>query len=231
MLLAIDTATTTASLALYDPTQDRLLGEWTWQARRRQTQDVLSAATTLLAQFDCRPQDLDWLAVTTGPGSFTGVRIGISLVKGMAMGLEQPPRVVGIPTLRVTAQPWLKPAAAGPMPAQVCAYIQAGRGRYNWVMFPPDGAPQLPRAEDHSVGVVAEFVNALACESMPVWLVGEATAELSAAVGPLASVTLLDDVSSLRRAGHLAALAAAAIAAGQDGPLADLRPLYLRKPG
>ncbi len=231
MLLAIDTATTTASLALYDPIGDRLLGEWTWQARRRQTQDVLSAATTLLAQFECQPGDVDRLAVTTGPGSFTGVRIGISLVKGMALGLERPPRVVGIPTLRVTAQPWLKPAAAGPTPARVCAYIQAGRGRYNWVIFAPDGSPQLPVAEDHGVGVAEEFAAVLARESMPVWLVGESTVELVEAVAQMETVTLLDDVSSLRRASHLACLAATAIAAGQDGPLADLRPLYLRKPG
>ena len=50
MLLALDTATATASLALYDLTRDTLVAEWTWQARRRHTQDLLGAAQTLLQQ-------------------------------------------------------------------------------------------------------------------------------------------------------------------------------------
>ena len=88
MLLALDTATATASLALYELTRDTLVAEWTWQARRRHTQDLLGAAQTLLHQAGATPAALTALAVTTGPGSFTGVRIGISTVKGMALGLK-----------------------------------------------------------------------------------------------------------------------------------------------
>ena len=80
MLLALDTATTTASLAVYDLTAQQLLAELTWQARRRQTQDLLVTAQQLLAQLNLTPQALTALAVTTGPGSFTGVRIAISAV-------------------------------------------------------------------------------------------------------------------------------------------------------
>jgi tRNA threonylcarbamoyladenosine biosynthesis protein TsaB len=231
LLFALDTATTTASLALYDLTAARLLGEWTWQARRRQTQDVLGAAQILLDKFNCRPADLHWLAVTTGPGSFTGVRIGISLVKGMGLGLPTPPRVVGVPTLRVTAQPYLQPAAACATPPQVWAYIQAGRGRYNWVTFPSDGKPAMPQAGDHAAGTIESFSAVLAQTAMPIWLVGESTSELERAVANLPHVTLLNEVSALRRAGQLASIAAAAIAAGEDQPLSDLRPLYLRQPG
>ena len=76
------------------------------------------------------------LAATTGPGSFTGVRIALSTLKGMALGLSQPPQVIGLPTLAVTAAPWLTVAGSvgSPLGADVvvCAYLQAGRGRYNW---------------------------------------------------------------------------------------------------
>ena len=64
----------------------------------------------------------------------------------------------------------------------------------------------------------------------PLWLMGEATADLHAAVAPLAHVTMIDAVTSLRRAGHLARLAVQAIAAGQVDSLAALQPLYLRNP-
>lgn len=232
MLLALDTATTTASLAVYDLTTDQLLGEWTWQARRRQTQDLLPSARTLLAQLQRTPQDLTALAVTTGPGSFTGVRIAISVAKGMAVGSSASLRIIGIPTLAVTAAPWLIPAGASNPPALVCAYIQAGRGRYNWVFFESDDLLRRPTAEDHGVGRVDEFVEALATiGERPLWLVGESTAEILEATSALSWVTTLDDVSGLRRAGQLARVAALHLNRGETDDTAMLQPLYLRKPG
>lgn len=232
MLLALDTATTTASLAVYDLTTDQLLGEWTWQARRRQTQDLLPIARTLLAQLQRTPQDLTALAVTTGPGSFTGVRIAISVAKGMAVGSSASLRIIGIPTLAVTAAPWLIPAGACDPPALVCAYIQAGRGRYNWVFFEPDDLLRRPGAEEHGVGRVDEFVEALATiGERPLWLVGESTAEILEATSALSWVTALDDVSGLRRAGQLAQVAALHLNRGETDDAATLQPLYLRKPG
>ena len=159
MLLALDTATTTASLALYDLAHDRLLGELTWEGRRRQTQDLLTAAQDLLRLLGIAPPQLSALAVTTGPGSFTGVRIGVSTVKGIALGLPDPPRVIGLPTLCVTAAPWLALAAAIRPQPTVCACIQAGRGRYNWTYFAA-GQPLLrPTAADHFAGTAAEFAD------------------------------------------------------------------------
>ena len=89
MLLALDTATATASLAVYDRTRDHLLGEMTWEGRRRQTQDLLVAARSLLDLLEVAPEQVTALAVTTGPGSFTGVRIAISAAKGIGLGLAR----------------------------------------------------------------------------------------------------------------------------------------------
>jgi tRNA threonylcarbamoyladenosine biosynthesis protein TsaB len=243
MLLALDTATTTASLAVYNIKTDQLLAEWSWQARRRQTQDLMVTAQRLLAQLNLVPGQLTALAVTTGPGSFTGVRIAISAAKGISLGLSTPPCAIGIPTLCVTAAPWLTVAHAASAnhsaeehaPVRVCAYIQAGRGRYNWALFPAgDPAASLlwrPTADEHGVGVAAEFVEMLsALAPTPVWLVGEQTAELSQSVAQLSHVCLVDAVSSLRRAGQLARLAALQLAAGVQESPAALQPLYLRAP-
>lgn len=231
MILALDTTTTTASLALYDLATDHLLLEMTWDARRRQTQDLLATAQRACELVERTPQQLTALAVTTGPGSFTGVRIGISTVKGIGLGLPQRPQVVGLPTLTVTATPWLA-VAAGLAPApRICACIQAGRGRYNWAWFEA-GAPDLrPGAADHHAGTAAEFATALAATvGAPVWLAGECGEDIRTAVAPLPHVAVLDAVSSLRRAGQLARLAAAAIAAGHADTLETLQPLYLRNP-
>ncbi len=227
MLLAIDTATATASLAVYNLEADRLLAEWTWQARRRQTQDLLGAAQTLLRQVDLAPADLTALAVTIGPGSFTGVRIGISTVKGIGLGLTKMPRVVGLPTLCVTAAPFL---ALLPEEAQLCAYMQAGRGRFNWAFFAPGKMLRRPTATEHANGTLAELVASMEQATSPIWLVGELTPALDEAVRDVAPVRTLDTVSGLRRAGSLARLAALHLAAGAEDGL-DVSPLYLSEPG
>lgn len=231
MLLALDTATATASLAVYDLTQQQLLAEWTWQARRRQTQDLLQTAQQILRQLDLTPAQLSALAVTTGPGSFTGVRIAISAAKGIGLGLPTPPQVIGLPTLSVTAAPWVPLLAATQPGALVCALIQAGRGRYNWCWFAGHALLQRPSATEHEGGTVAEFATRLTQRApQPIWLVGEIDAPLQQAVNGLPHVLVLDSVSSLRRAGHLARLAALHFAQGASESLKTLQPLYLRNP-
>jgi tRNA threonylcarbamoyladenosine biosynthesis protein TsaB len=230
MLLALDTATSTASLALYDLDNDHLLAEVTWQARRRQTQDLLVTANNLFRLVDLTPDALTALAVTTGPGSFTGVRISISVVKGMGLGLPRPPLIVGLPTVAVTAAPWFDAAGSAPG-VRICACIQAGRGRYNWAWF--TGADRLarPAAHAHHAGTTDELAAELTAHvSEPAWLCGEIAPDLTEAVGVLAHVTVLDNVSGLRRAGHLARLAAAHLAAGTHDALETLQPIYLRAP-
>lgn len=231
MLLALDTATTTASLALYDETKEQLLAEYTWEACRRQTQDLLVTAQQVLAQLEITPQDLTALAVTTGPGSFTGVRIGISTMKGIGLGLPTPPSVIGIPTLAVTAAPWLTPMQQVAPTSQLCALIQAGRGRYNWAFFAGNSLLWRPDVADHHGGTLSEFVTALEKQTdSPCWLVGEIDAALHTALEPLSHIIQVDAVSGWRRAGHLARLAALHLAAGTVDDLASLQPLYLRNP-
>lgn len=246
MLLAMDTATQTASLAIYDLDTDQLLAEWTWQSRRRQTQDLLVAAQNMLSQINLTASQLTALAVTTGPGSFTGVRIAVSAAKGISIGLPTLPRVVGIPTLAVTAMPWLpllhstmfESGQQGPV---VCAYLQAGRGRYNWAFFHKNTHLWLPTADDHWTGKTDEFATALInLAPQQIYLVGESTPDLRTAIDSLTYVCYLDDVSSMRRAGQLARCASRHLAAAPSDSdasnssasdrAAALQPLYLQAP-
>ncbi len=227
MLLAVDTATVTASVAVYDLANKVLLAESTWQARRRHTQELLTTAQALLMHVGVQPAELTALAVTTGPGSFTGVRIGLSAIKGIGLGLPTPPRVVGIPTLTVTAAPWL--AIAQATSAVIWAYIQAGRGRYNWAIFA--NGIYHPTATDHHAGSADDFAEALATRAdHPLWLVGEPAPDLVNAVAALKHVTLIDGIHAMRRAGVLAHLAAEQLALGHADDVATLQPLYLQEP-
>ncbi|MEX1018720.1 MAG: tRNA (adenosine(37)-N6)-threonylcarbamoyltransferase complex dimerization subunit type 1 TsaB [Litorilinea sp.] len=233
MLLAMDTATQTASLAVYDWQTPGLLAEWTWLARRRQTQDLMAAAQAMMTQVGLEMGDLSALAVTTGPGSFTGVRIAVSAAKGIGLGLPHTVPAVGLPVLSVTAAPWLAPAASAD--AQVWAYLQAGRGQLNWCIFHAPDPLWRPGAADHHAGSAADLGAALAHAKHPVWLVGEVTAAVEQTVlelgTALAHVTLVDAVSGTRRAGNLARLAGLHLhytqADTQANTLASLQPLYL----
>ena len=227
MLLALDSATASASIALFELETHQLLAEWSWQTRRY-TQDLLATAQLLLGQIEVRSDQITALAVTTGPGSYTGVRVAVSVAKGIGLGLPQLPQVVGIPTLSVTAAPWRALSNRQTPTPLICAYLQAGRGRYNWVLFGEQDALWRPGADDHGDGTAEEFCQALAEHSTAVWLVGELDATLARGVSALDHVVTLDAVSGWRRAGHLARLASAYFAAGVEDGLQGLQPLYLR---
>ncbi len=152
MLLALDTATATASVAVYDRQRRRLLSEITWQARRRHTQDLMPAVQQALAYAGAGVEQITALAVTTGPGSFTGVRIGISAVKGLGLGMVQTLQTVGVPTLSVTAAPWLdaagearRPLRSAPSCRPVAQSLQLGllRPRRSVAAAWPRGARPL----------------------------------------------------------------------------------------
>lgn len=120
MLLAIDTATRQISLALHDGAT--LLAEHTWPSDNQHTVQLAPGISRLLAQAGVRPSDLTAYAVTIGPGSFTGLRIGVAAAKGMAAASGAP--LVGINTLDVVVA-----GHPGTYSAALVALVQAGRGR------------------------------------------------------------------------------------------------------
>jgi tRNA threonylcarbamoyladenosine biosynthesis protein TsaB len=128
MLLAIDTATRLMSLALHDGQE--LLAEESWHTDNNHTAELAPAIRQLLFRGQASVDDLTALAVSTGPGSFTGLRIGIALAKGMASARGLP--LVGVSTLDTLA------AAQPQYPRHaLIAVVEAGRGRiiaatYRW---------------------------------------------------------------------------------------------------
>jgi len=123
-MLAIDTASEIAGLALFDGGELYLRQ---WPCVRAQTTQVLPAIHELLTQAGISLSDLTSVAVATGPGTFTGLRVGMSLAKGFAVGNSLP--VIGVPTLQATAFPWTR------IGAPIIAVVPAGRGRLVWQRF------------------------------------------------------------------------------------------------
>ena len=119
MLLAIDTSTQWMGLALFDGSQ--VISETVWQTQNHHTVELAPAIDSLFKRSGLLPERLKVLAVALGPGSFTSLRIGLAVAKGLALAQHLP--VIGVPTLDflVAAQPLEDVALA--------AVLQAGRSR------------------------------------------------------------------------------------------------------
>lgn len=96
MIVAIEAASTDLSLALAE-TDGTLVAEEGWTADQRRTHELLPRLLALLERSERTLEAASALAVGIGPGSFTGLRVAMSVAKGLAFGLRRP--VVGIPSL------------------------------------------------------------------------------------------------------------------------------------
>lgn len=130
MLLAIDTSTHYASVAVHDG--QRLLSERTWLANQDHTRTLLPNVQGVLDAAGATLSKLSGLAVALGPGSFNGLRVGLSTVKGFAIALDLP--VIGVGTLELVAEEYDLPVVT----------TSAGRGQvYLWRRGDAVGAVEL----------------------------------------------------------------------------------------
>lgn len=217
MLLALDTATHNISIALYDERQ--VWAEHTWFSDRNHTVELMPAIANVLAGLGLAPKALRGVAVAIGPGSFTGMRVALSVAKGLGLALGIP--IVGVPTLDVLAEPF----AGGRMP--VCAVVAAGRGRFCVGLYARQrgkwgrrGAFRLASPEQLAEGISEETIF---CGELN----AEAQDAISAALGERA--LFASPAYSVRRAAILAELAWERIRAGQGDELATLAPIYLHQ--
>jgi tRNA threonylcarbamoyladenosine biosynthesis protein TsaB len=98
-ILAVDTATISCSVAVIDNTA--VCAELTTCKKQTHSKHLMASIDSVLESADCRTGDLDGFAVTIGPGSFTGLRIGMATIKGLASAVDKP--VVGISSLEALA--------------------------------------------------------------------------------------------------------------------------------
>jgi tRNA threonylcarbamoyladenosine biosynthesis protein TsaB len=219
MLLAIDTATRTISLALYDG--GAVLAEATWQTANYHTVELTPAIESMLERAGVAPGDLQAIAVALGPGSYTGLRIGLGVAKGLILAVRGEMALVGIPTLDIVA------ASQPPLAERLCALAQAGRGRvsagfYVW-------GDEAWRAEGQPF--ITDWPNLVEQIEAPTLVCGELTPEGREALASLGERVILPGISDcLRRAGYLAELAWKRFTRGEIDDPVTLAPMYLREP-
>lgn len=214
MLLAVDTSTTQVGLALYDGAQ--VIGEYAWRSSQRHTVELAPAIADLLARCGVTMDDVHALGVALGPGSFTSLRVGLALVKGLALSRHIP--VIGIPTLDILANA----QAASKHPLAVA--IQAGRGRFalGWYKCSSKNGWQAQGpARVVTVQVLKDEVKE------PSLVCGEFTSDDRRELEKNNAVHLVPPSQSVRRPAVLAELAWKRWQAGDVDEEASLAPIYL----
>ena len=218
MLLAIDTSTDNISLALAQ--DNRVLVEFTWRCGQNHSVELLPRLAYLMERASVDLKSFSGVVVALGPGSFNGLRVGVTTAKGLAFSLNIP--VAGVSTLETSAY---QHAETG---LPVCPISNAGRDEVATALFQQKDGEWLRLMEEHITTVDAicagirdktvfcgEFVPAIAIR------LREELGE-KAVIPPWAAL--------VRRAGFLAELGQRRLEAGKHDNPSTLQPLYLRKP-
>ncbi len=214
MLLAVDTSTQTIGIALYDA--PRVLAEMHWQSKSHHTVELAATVKDLMARCGVSPEELTLLVCALGPGTFTGLRIGLAFAKGLALSLRIP--VIGIPTFDFLAAG--VPLSENPL---MCV-LPAGRSRLAVSWYKSNG-----EAWQQESGPVVMMPADLSEQiSGPTLITGEMTPEDRQVLGRKWKNALLTSPAfSVRRPALLAELGWQRWEAGQRDDPVSLAPIYL----
>jgi tRNA threonylcarbamoyladenosine biosynthesis protein TsaB len=208
-LLALDTALAACSVAVFD-TSSGVLASTSIPMRRGHAEALLPQVNRVMDEAGAPYSALDRIVVTVGPGSFTGLRVGVSAARGIALAASKP--AVGVSTLAAFAAPVLASRPGGP----VLALIDARNNQFYLQMF-GDGIDEAPR-----IAPLAEAIELAA--SGRIEIVGTGAAPLLAAWPTERPRPTLADAGEAPDILWVARLGADAI------PGAPPKPLYLRAP-
>ncbi|MGO9454864.1 MAG: tRNA (adenosine(37)-N6)-threonylcarbamoyltransferase complex dimerization subunit type 1 TsaB [Candidatus Binataceae bacterium] len=221
-VLGLDTGTSIASIAL--AVDGRIVGEISRPVTSHGAA-LPGAVEELLNKAGLRPSDLSGVAVGIGPGSFTGLRIGLSYAKGLVMASKA--KIVGVPSLDAIAIAALDSPAARPG-LMVCPLVDARKGEVYTALYEIMG----DGLEKVSWDVVMPLVRVISHLSQGAILAGDNQANDAAALlkDRGLDVTVLEQSALEARGRNVAALGAARIASGDSDPAGTLEPLYVRSP-
>ena len=216
-ILAIEASALTASVAVCE---DHLpLAAMTLQNGHTHSETLLPMVNQLLAHAGLTVADIDLFAVPVGPGSFTGIRIGVSLIKGLAFDSGKP--CVGLSSLEAMAY-----NLAG-CPGILCPVMDARRNQlYNALFTWKDG--KLIRLCEDRLIPATELAKELAGYNAPVYMTGEGSPILEKAAAGSLDLRLPSPLMATQNAVSVAELALVEYEKGNTVSDFELLPVYLR---
>lgn len=219
-ILAVDTSSIVATCAILD--EDKLIGEYILNHKRTHSQKIMPIIKEILESSELKPEYIDVFAVSIGPGSFTGLRIGVATIKSLAHVTNKP--VVGIPTLDALA--FNLPYSEGIIvPIMDARRNRVFTGIYKW----ENGS--LCVIQKQNVMELDELINILSKRNESIIVNGDGTLvyreKLLKALGD--RVLFAPKSANMARASSVAELALSRAKEGKLESFFDLVPDYLRK--
>lgn len=218
MLLAIDTSTDIASLAIVQ--DSNVLAELTWHTGQNHTTQLLSNLEYLYKITGNDSKSLTAVVVALGPGSFNGLRVGVSAAKGLAFSLRIP--IVGINSLEVAAYQYAETGLP------VCAILNAGRNEVATATYQKKYGKWKQLVVEH-IDTVENICKLVTAKTL---FCGEYTSSVAEQIIVLLKnkAVIPPATTDLRRASFLAELGQRQLNAGISDNAATLKPIYLRRP-
>lgn len=218
-ILAIDTSTQVSSVAVVS--DGKLAAELTMQAKLTHSETLLPHIEEVLGMANQKKEELEGIAVSLGPGSFTGLRIGLATAKAMAYALQLP--IIGVPTLRALA--WHFPVEG----FQLLPMIDAQKGnvyveRYMWEHG------KLLKKTEVQVLPVEEVIRRT--EELPgtVVLMGDVISKRIEGKQTLPMHVMLAPLHlRMPRAANVALCGLELLKEGKTGNVMDMEPVYIRR--
>ena len=217
MILAIDTSTRKVGIAIYDGVQ--VLSEMYWESYNHHTMELAPAIVDGLSRAKVESKDLNGVVVAQGPGSFTGLRIGMAFAKGLALSQRIP--LIGIPTLDIVA-------AVQPVrnKTQLAAVLRAGRKRLAVGWYKVKAGSWVSTGKLDNL-LIDELVQKIKRRTV---VCGELTAEGRRRLGrKYRNVIIPSPAFCVRRPGVLAELGWNRLEKGESDDPATLAPIYVHQ--
>lgn len=218
LILAFETSAKAGSVALFH--NGRLLGESYQNTGLTHSQTLLTMAQNLIENCGYQPQNVEAVAVAAGPGSFTGIRIGVAAAKGFAWGLELP--CCGVSTLEAMAH------SLGVYEGYVIPVMDARRNQVYNAVFRAEKGVLTRLAPDRAISVEALSAELEPLDD-PLFLVGDGSNLVFCSLQEKSSRLILPPEHHLhQRASGVAIVGERMLQAGQCCDAASLTPNYLR---
>lgn len=216
VLLALDTTFNTTGAALLR--DGRIEASATVKKERGHSENLIELVNGVLRDAGIKKADLTGIGITTGPGSFTGLRVGIAFAKGLALGLNLP--IGGVSSLMALAHPYLKSGLI------TAAAVDAKKGQLFGAAYDGQGREILPPGAYRPT----DFALELAKLNLPVQIVGNGGEHYEELTGPLADrLTVADPKHWEIDPCVVAELAAKELEEGRGLAPGEVVPVYLRR--
>jgi tRNA threonylcarbamoyladenosine biosynthesis protein TsaB len=216
IILGIDTSGYTNAVGIVDG--KKVLADESIPARTDSLEQIVANIDDIFKKTGLKLEDVGGIGVGLGPGSWTGIRVGVTVGKILAFSSGKP--VAGIPTLEALAY------AAGETPRFICSVIDVGAGKSVYAGLYRFQGGELVKQDDYFVGTLNDLMSLL---EKPCYLVG---AEVSKYTGIISRNFSNDEVITIEKSpsgAMVAALAEKRLVKGSGDDVLPLTPLYLKE--